>query len=81
MPIYEYLCSKCQCKFELLRAMSHSEDKAQCPGCGSEAERAPSRFTSKSEGLPDFVGSSVGASSGGGGCGSCSSTNCGSCGL
>ncbi len=34
MPIYEYFCENCGRKFSLL--LRKPEDKAICPGCGSE---------------------------------------------
>jgi putative FmdB family regulatory protein len=71
MPIYEYICSNCKLKFELLRAMSQSEEGALCPGCGSNAQRVLSSFSRSSEGSP--------ASETGSACSSCSATSCDSC--
>jgi len=34
MPIYEYVCKKCECAFE---AFVHGSRKAECPDCGSKA--------------------------------------------
>ena len=36
MPIYEYVCGKCQNKFELMRPFSKSSDPADCPKCEKE---------------------------------------------
>jgi putative FmdB family regulatory protein len=33
MPIYEYVCSKCQQEFELL---VRSDETPACPGCGGK---------------------------------------------
>jgi putative FmdB family regulatory protein len=73
MPIYEYFCSDCKIKFELLKPMSQSNQSASCPKCGGGAERVLSSFCRNSDGLED--------SSGGSACGSCSATTCDSCSL
>lgn len=73
MPIYEYFCSKCKNKFELLRTMSQSNQGASCPSCGGRARRVLSPFCRSSEGSP--------ASEGGSACASCSATTCSSCSL
>ena len=73
MPIYEYLCSSCKLKFELLRTMSQSSESALCPSCGSSAQRVLSTFAASSK-------SSEGEFSlGGSSCSSCSSKTCNSC--
>ncbi|MFQ5869606.1 MAG: zinc ribbon domain-containing protein [Candidatus Zixiibacteriota bacterium] len=72
MPIYEYLCSGCNEKFELLVRNSGSQPK-QCPNCGDEnITKLFSTFGFSSGG--SFV-SSVGGS----GCDSCTTYNCSSC--
>lgn len=71
MPIYEYICSKCKHKFELLRAMSQSNESVPCPNCGSSAQRVLSVFCASSEGAP--------ISGTGSACSSCSATSCDSC--
>ncbi len=79
MPIYEYKCNACGKDFETLVMGSY---KPQCPSCDSQdLGRLMSKcgFMSKSAG-PDGQGE-VSVSSAGSGCGSCSSTNCGSCGV
>ena len=76
MPIYEYLCSKCNTKFEELRPLSEAEDKATCPQCQSEAERIPSCFNSRSTG--DY-GETVPI--GGSPCSACSADSCTTCDL
>lgn len=77
MPIYEYTCNACGKKFETLVMGS---TKPECPECDSQdLSRLMSAcgFISKSSvpGAPP-VKSSAGSS-----CGSCTSTNCSSCGI
>ncbi|NLE09195.1 MAG: zinc ribbon domain-containing protein [Dehalococcoidales bacterium] len=74
MPIYEYVCSDCHSKFELLRSMSRADEKAECPQCKHNAERVLSKFacfSSDSSGMTSAVGGSS--------CSSCSSGNCSHC--
>ncbi len=42
MPIYEYECTKCDKKFELMRSMSRADESASCPHCKGEAKRVVS---------------------------------------
>ena len=44
MPIYEYVCPSCELKFEKMRPMSRSNEKADCPECKQESERILSTF-------------------------------------
>ncbi len=76
MPIYEYICPGCKSKFELLRPMSQASEKAPCPHCHIQAERALSTFACFSKGESGLT-SSIGGNS----CSSCSLTSCDSCGL
>jgi len=74
MPIYEYVCNKCQNKFELMRPFSKSSEPADCPSCKSKAKRIMSRFTcmtTNEYGDPTPVS--------GGGCAGCSSSSCDTC--
>lgn len=48
MPIYEYLCPKCEKEFELMRPLSEADKPAFCPLCGTKAEKLVSVFASKS---------------------------------
>jgi putative FmdB family regulatory protein len=76
MPLYEYVCSQCGCKFELIRPISQSNEEAPCPRCQHEAERVLSPFASfskDSSGLTTPVGGSS--------CASCSAASCDSCSL
>ncbi len=69
MPIYEFVCSRCGERFELLLPMSKAQEKASCPKCGGEGTRRPSTFSSLSKG-------SESSSS----CSTCSATSCSICG-
>ncbi|MFC2045500.1 FmdB family zinc ribbon protein [Chloroflexota bacterium] len=71
MPIYEYLCSSCNNKFELLRPMSQAKENTSCPICKAAAERLLSPFSRIFEGSSNSNGVSK--------CGSCSSGSCSSC--
>ncbi|HEY92794.1 MAG TPA: zinc ribbon domain-containing protein [Dehalococcoidia bacterium] len=44
MPIYEYVCPKCNLKFELRCSFSESSEEAPCPNCQSSAKRVFSAF-------------------------------------
>lgn len=74
MPLYEYRCSNCKHKFELLRSISHSEQVTECPLCHGHASKIFSTFACFSKG-------SGGESTpvGGGGCTGCSSASCSTC--
>ncbi len=39
MALYEYKCSDCEERFELMRPMSAADDPAPCPDCGGEESR------------------------------------------
>lgn len=39
MPIYEYVCPKCNLKFELRCSFSAASEEAPCPNCQSSAKR------------------------------------------
>lgn len=71
MPIYEYICSKCEEEFEEL--VFNSSEVVCCPGCGSKkVERAMSVFSFSSGGT---FHSSEGHS-----CDNCSKGHCADCG-
>lgn len=38
MPIYEYKCGSCSCRFELRRSFNE-DGSARCPECGADAQR------------------------------------------
>lgn len=78
MPIYEYCCSSCKNKFEILRSMSESDKDASCPKCSGSAKRALSRFASFTK---DSAGQSMPVSGTGSSCSGCSSSSCSTCGM
>ncbi len=73
MPLYEYSCSDCQAKFELLVSHQHA-DEVVCVKChGEKVRRLLSVFAAKRRnGEDSFNGerpSMGGCGCGGGGCG------------
>ena len=78
MPIYEYVCSKCGSKFELLKPISQADEEADCPQCHQPARRKLSTFACFSisdSGIPTRVAGT------GSSCDSCGSGDCSACGL
>jgi putative FmdB family regulatory protein len=74
MPIYEYVCSGCNSKFELLRPMSRANEEASCPQCQQKAERVLSTFacfSTDESGMPSAVGGNP--------CAGCSAASCDTC--
>ncbi|MCX6003461.1 MAG: zinc ribbon domain-containing protein [Chloroflexi bacterium] len=45
--MYEYLCTKCEKEFELVRPFNKADKPAKCPQCSSEAHKQISNFASK----------------------------------
>ena len=76
MPIYEYSCSECGSKFELLRSLSQANEGASCPQCHNAAERILSTFVSRAK-----SDSGLTIPIGGDSCASCSAASCDSCSL
>lgn len=74
MPIYEYVCSECKFKFELMRPLSQSTKAASCPKCHQKAERALSTFAAFTK---DETGESHAFTDKW--CASCGQTSCGTC--
>ncbi|RMD99390.1 MAG: zinc ribbon domain-containing protein [Calditrichaeota bacterium] len=59
MPIYEYRCSNCGAKFELLRRSSDSDEEIRCEHCGQQrVERLFSAFATSGGGEASFASSS-----------------------
>ena len=76
MPIYEYVCSDCEYKFELLRPLSQAGETASCPRCHKTAERKLSTFacfSTDESGLTSPVGGNP--------CASCGTPSCDTCGM
>ncbi len=49
MPIYEYICLKCDEKFALLQSLYPPENNTECPKCASkEVKKIISSFNSSS---------------------------------
>jgi putative FmdB family regulatory protein len=77
MPLYEYHCGDCQCKFEVLRSISQADEAISCTECsGSHTRRAISMFSAVSKG---GNGGESSRSLGGSGCASCAATSCATC--
>ncbi|MBM4046917.1 MAG: zinc ribbon domain-containing protein [Planctomycetes bacterium] len=74
MPIYEFVCNRCDKKFEVFFRSMTERKRNLCPTCGADdVRRALSLFglsTGKS-------GASSGSS--GSGCGSCRASSCAGC--
>jgi putative FmdB family regulatory protein len=75
MPIYEYVCTGCNKKFEMFRPLSQAEADAACAACGGKAKRVLSRFAAVSKGSG---GESTPIT--GGGCSTCGASSCTTCG-
>ena len=83
MPIYEYLCPDCGCKFEELRPHSRAEEDASCPRCHKSAKRKMSAFRpSFKKSISDYTAMAESmAKSGGSSCSSCGGGDCSTCGM
>jgi putative FmdB family regulatory protein len=66
MPLYEYVCDRCETKFEMLRPTTRMDDPAACPRGHGSSKRVLSSFAALTK---DAYGES--APVGGGGCGGC----------
>lgn len=66
MPLYEYVCTSCDTRFEELRPLGRMDEPAICPEGHSSARRVLSTFAALSR---DALGES--APIAGGGCGGC----------
>lgn len=72
MPIYEYYCSDCRGKFEMLRPMGEADKPIECSNCSSPlTSRTITLFFAQSGGKLVAGGSQV--------CSSCSSHACAAC--
>ncbi|MBI4287284.1 MAG: zinc ribbon domain-containing protein [Chloroflexi bacterium] len=77
MPVYEYVCTGCSLKFELLKPMSQADNGATCPNCQKPGKRQMSTFASFSK---SAGGASQPIAGGGSGCATCGSSSCSTCG-
>ncbi len=67
MPIYEYVCLKCNNKFALLQSLYPAQNDSECPKCSSkEVKKIISSFCSPS-GSGDSPSTSAPSFGGGGG--------------
>ncbi len=76
MPIYEYICSECDTRFEQMRPLSQSDKAAECPRCHKPARRKMSTFacfSTTAGGVPKTIAGT------GGSCSGCSSGDCSTC--
>lgn len=77
MPIYEYICKKCDRKFEAMRPISQADDGISCQFCGSmDTARTITKCFAKSGGTETTFSTTTS----GGGCSGCSGGNCAHCG-
>jgi putative FmdB family regulatory protein len=67
MPLYEYVCDRCETKFEMLRPTARMDDRASCPRGHSSSKRVLSSFAALTK---DAFGESAPVS-GTRGCGGC----------
>jgi len=77
MPIYEYVCSDCNLKFERLRPLSQASEGVSCPRCQKKAKRvfsSFSSFTTDESGLTTRI-------AGSNPCSSCNAFSCDNCNL
>jgi putative FmdB family regulatory protein len=75
MPLYEFYCKSCDCRFEVRRSFSQGTADVRCPDCaGDEVQRVFTPVAMFSSG-----GNGVSAIGGASGCGSCTITNCAGC--
>ncbi|MCS7151584.1 MAG: zinc ribbon domain-containing protein [Endomicrobia bacterium] len=73
MPVYEYICKKCNTEFELLL---FSGEEPVCPKCGSKELLKKISLVSF---CTDSINTSSNLSSGSSSCSTCSSKSCSSC--
>jgi putative FmdB family regulatory protein len=72
MPLYEYVCDRCDTKFEELRPSVRMDEPAECPAGHARAHRVLSTFSAMTH------GSTGEAEPIGGGCGGgCTDCACG----
>lgn len=75
MPVYEYYCTDCRTKFEVLRPMSKADAPIACKKCqGKHTSRILSVFAAHSE------GKAISGVGGGSGCATCGGGSCSTCG-
>lgn len=80
MPIFEYRCSKCNTKFEVLHKSTQISEEVTCPNCNSnDSKKLLSTFSASMNGKTNnfnySCGDGMGCANGSCGC------NAGMCGL
>jgi putative FmdB family regulatory protein len=68
MPLYEYVCDRCNTRFEMLRPSGRMDDAASCPRGHGSSHRVLSNFSALTK---DEYGGESAPVGGGGGCGGC----------
>jgi putative FmdB family regulatory protein len=62
MPIYEYECTNCGERFELLRSIADSDEEIKCPKCDKKStKRVVSMFGTVSSNMSCAPGASSGS--------------------
>ena len=78
MPIFEYRCSDCDTKFEVLHKSHEKEEDIICPKCKSnKSKKLMSSFAASMDGSSGFSGSRYSDDSGPSYSGGCASGMCG----
>ena len=68
MPIYEYICMKCNNKFSLLQSLYPESNDTECPKCDSkEVKKVVSAFSCASGSDSDLEAAQASSFGGGGG--------------
>ena len=75
MPVYEYLCPRCDSRFELLRPISRADEAVSCPRCNNDTRRLLSPFASFSRSAEGISTPTAGASP----CSTCTAASCDTC--
>lgn len=76
MPIYEFVCIRCNTKFELLRSLRQANEAADCPECQKPAKRVLSKFACFTKTASGATAPVAGTSTG---CGTCGAPSCDTC--
>lgn len=64
MPIFEYQCSDCNSKYEVLHKSTSSQESVECPECGSDRNKKLfSAFSASVSNTPSFGGCADGGCS------------------
>ena len=62
MPIYEYVCTACEHRFEKRRPFEEAGAPEKCPECGEPANKALTRFSAFNKGSGGVLSGIKGAS-------------------